>query len=167
MSLFWSAAAVALTAAVAAVVRSGRWRADRVAKLFVGAGLLMCVGPVTVHPILGDRHRDKRGLRPFLSTIVWANANDQPIGINTAPKVPELAPFTTRSGLRLSVPTAGVGQCIDAPLPCTPNPANNLRLRKPGDISSGFAVDGEWEMQRWPYDWQSNFLPALRTLERR
>jgi hypothetical protein len=46
----------------------------------------------------------------------------------------------TESGLRLYVPAKG-DQCWDAPLPCTPFPHRNLRLRRPASLTSGFLRD--------------------------
>jgi hypothetical protein len=60
-------------------------------------------------------------------------------GFHPMPTV-ELKEFVTNSGLILYVPQKG-DQCWDAPLPCTPYPKLNLRLRKEGDMSSGFMLD--------------------------
>ncbi len=51
----------------------------------------------------------------------------------------EVRRFTTFSGLELYVPTAD-DLCWDAPLPCTPYPNGNLRLREPGNMGAGFTV---------------------------
>jgi hypothetical protein len=56
----------------------------------------------------------------------------KPAGIPRA----RLTPFTTASGLELTVPA--VGACWAAPLPCTPCPRAALRLRRPGQLSDGF-----------------------------
>jgi hypothetical protein len=48
--------------------------------------------------------------------------------------------YATRSGLILYVPVSG-DQCWDAPLPCTPYPSPDLRLRRPGDLSGGFMLE--------------------------
>lgn len=57
------------------------------------------------------------------------------------PQTPVVATerFTTDSGLTLYVPATG-NQCWDSPLPCTPYPNAALRLRRPGDLRSGFTV---------------------------
>jgi len=47
--------------------------------------------------------------------------------------------FKTNSGLTLFVPNNG-DQCWDAPLPCTPYPNSNLRLRTDGNIAAGVAM---------------------------
>ena len=49
--------------------------------------------------------------------------------------------FVTRSGLTIYVPQNGT-QCWDAPLPCARRALPNLRLRREGDISRGFILDG-------------------------
>lgn len=77
---------------------------------------------------------------------------------------PALRPYVTASGLVLAVPSDGA-RCWDAPLPCTPHPAPNLRLRRPGDLGSGFATDGRWLAADWPNP-ESRFLALHRCLER-
>jgi hypothetical protein len=57
-----------------------------------------------------------------------------------APPDPPLKSFVTRSGLLLYVPEKG-DQCWDAPLPCTPYPNSDLRLRSQGDTSHGFMLE--------------------------
>jgi hypothetical protein len=49
----------------------------------------------------------------------------------------EVVTFVTDSGLELYVPKER-GRCWDAPLPCTPYPKPDLRLRREGDLRSGF-----------------------------
>jgi hypothetical protein len=44
------------------------------------------------------------------------------------------------SGLRVYVPEEG-DQCWDSPIPCTPYFNPDLRLRIPGDLSSGFMIE--------------------------
>jgi len=43
------------------------------------------------------------------------------------------------SGMRVNVPENQV--CWYAPLPCTPEPHPGLRMRKPGNLGAGFAID--------------------------
>jgi hypothetical protein len=57
------------------------------------------------------------------------------------PPVMPMKIFTTDSGLVLNTPVAFI-QCWDAPLPCTPCPQKGLRLRKSGQLKSGFVIDG-------------------------
>jgi hypothetical protein len=100
----------------------------------------------------------------LLRALVHANLHAPEAGrwLHTSHPTPELEHYTTRSGLVLGVPTGDGARCWDAPIPCTPNPAPNLRLRVPGDLASGFVVDGEWRMEHWPERWRSELLPALR-----
>jgi hypothetical protein len=87
--------------------------------------------------------------------------------IAPTPALPTLTTYTTRSGLALNVPSGELARSWSAPLPCTPNPASNLRLRRSGRLGSGFVVDGAWQMEHWPEPWRPNFLPALRDAWRR
>ncbi len=63
------------------------------------------------------------------------------------PRAPEVRTYVTRSGLSLHVVDH---RCWDTPIPCTPNPAPNLRLRVAGQLGKGFVVDGPWQMENWP-----------------
>ena len=72
---------------------------------------------------------------------------------------PELTTYRTRSGLLLNtVPN----RCWNAELPCTPNPAPNLRLRDTSNMARGFVLDGPWAMENWPLNTQPGFLSAWR-----
>ena len=75
-----------------------------------------------------------------------------------------LQPYHTDSGLVLNVPSGSrAPRCWDAPPPCTPNPAANLRLRVPGELESGFVLaDGQWKMEHWPEPWRPHLLGAIR-----
>jgi hypothetical protein len=48
-----------------------------------------------------------------------------------------VAPLQTRSGLVVLIPQES-SHCWYAPLPCTPEPRADLRLRRPGDLAAGF-----------------------------
>ncbi|HEY8120842.1 MAG TPA: hypothetical protein VII78_05945 [Myxococcota bacterium] len=86
---------------------------------------------------------------------------------------PEIETFTTDSGLVLN---RVQHHCWDAPIPCTANPSPALRLRRAGDLRSGFSVDGKWQMQSWPYagaqldefraTWRTHFPAADRAATR-
>ena len=52
---------------------------------------------------------------------------------------PDLRVYKTHSGLELNMPRTG-GQCWSLPLPCTPQPRRNLRLRESGNLGAGFVV---------------------------
>ncbi len=57
---------------------------------------------------------------------------------------PRVHPVTLASGLVVNVPEVAQS-CWDAPLPCTPFPNPALRLRRAGDLESGFVLDGNAE----------------------
>ncbi len=147
-ALFWSLAALCLAECQRRCAPAGMRTGYAIALTFVLVSPLV-VGPpsVRLHTLF------TRTAHPVLPTL------DGSVAVKT---------FTTDSGLELNVPvreTARFGApnaCWDAPLPCTPNPAPNLRLRVPGDLSAGFRVDGGWQMQDWPYYWHSYFLPEWR-----
>jgi hypothetical protein len=65
-------------------------------------------------------------------------AKTQP-GLPPLPRA-DCTEYVTRSGLILYVPVNG-DHCWDAPLPCTPYPSPDLRLRRPGDLSGGFMLE--------------------------
>jgi hypothetical protein len=52
-----------------------------------------------------------------------------------------LVEHITDFGLAVYTPAEGEDQCWDSPLPCSPNYSPSLRLRKPGDLASGFICD--------------------------
>jgi hypothetical protein len=74
-----------------------------------------------------------------------------------------MRPWRTSSGLRLWVPER-LNRCFRAPLPCTPHPAANLRLRA-GSLGGGFRVLGGWQPNRWPNP-RSDFLAGWRERHR-
>jgi hypothetical protein len=77
----------------------------------------------------------------FLAQQVIPNVHNprgEAFGRAAIPVVP-VTEFTTRSGLRLYIPVEAL-VVWDAPLPNTPFPNPDLRLRHKGDLSSGFAV---------------------------
>jgi len=53
----------------------------------------------------------------------------------------KMTTYVTRFGLLLHVPVKPNKPCWDAPLPCTPYPKPYLRLRRKGDLRSGFVLD--------------------------
>jgi hypothetical protein len=84
------------------------------------------------------------GLSLYLFYVMKVNGPGLDHGFHPAPKI-VMTSYVTRSGLTILVPaTEGPGMmsyCWDAPLPCTPRPDPNLRLRKEGDIRAGFVLD--------------------------
>jgi hypothetical protein len=123
----------------------------------VALGVLLGLSTLVISPMF---LAIRRGERPF-AAIVKANLNRPGTDLWFQPieGKPELSPYRTRSGLLLNtVPN----RCWDAPLPCTPVPAANLRLRDPSSMAKGFVVDGSWAMENWPLNTQPDFLTAWR-----
>jgi len=77
--------------------------------------------------------------RPWSLNINIIPAGTDKFGLYSTPKE-ELKEFVTRSGLTLYVPVTGE-KCWDAPLPCTPYPNRNLKLRRADDMRHGFVFD--------------------------
>jgi hypothetical protein len=154
MPLFWALAAVCAAQAFHLGAATSAGRVKRVTAI---ACLVLGVSPAIVNPVLVAQGSPIRAVlrhnlrRP--GTDTWL----QPLG-GTA----RLRTFTTASGLTVNVPVRNGGRCWDAPLPCTPNPAPNLRLRHSETLAAGFAVDGGWQMLDWPWDWLPHFLPTWR-----
>ncbi len=75
----------------------------------------------------------------LISRIYYAPLIVRPTGNNGLTPIPvaALKQFTTNSRLVLFVPLKP-DQCWDSPLPCTPYPSPNLRLRRPNEIRNGF-----------------------------
>jgi hypothetical protein len=113
----------------------------------LGLALLVGLSPFGAGVVLGSfsgRTTVRQEIRQLLVV------RDAPIEWWFAPTpVPDVTTFTTDTGLDLVVPTRDY-RCFRAPLPCTSQPASNLALRRPPDISSGFRTDGRWLQQNWP-----------------
>jgi hypothetical protein len=60
-------------------------------------------------------------------------------GFEPSPR-PPVIPVRLDTGLVVNYPGASQ-TCWDGPLPCTPEPNRALRLRRPGDLGSGFELD--------------------------
>ena len=106
---------------------------------------LVAAVPVVYPAALQARASGRTVASAMRTTLVHHPAGDW---LRNVPS-PRTTEFTTASGLRLRVPT-GDNRCWLAELPCTPHPAENLRLRKPGDPGSGFVTNGVWMQRRWP-----------------
>jgi hypothetical protein len=161
--LFWSLAALCVTGCVRATWPDfvGRRRQFGYAALTA-----IALSPLYIDPIVLAIRQGRNPL-PMLARhnlggpgMAW--------GLPPLGGTVDVTPFTTRSADTLNVPARLTGQrampnaCWGAPLPCTPNPAPNLEVRVPADLRYGFRVNGAWEMQNWPYYWQSFFLPEWR-----
>jgi hypothetical protein len=133
--------------------------------------MVACLAALGVSPLLVEplRAAAERGINP-ITALARHNAVMPPENgwFHPVSRHTEVDTFITTSGLALNVPVrvpkaAGLpNACWDAPIPCTPNPAPNLRLREPGTLNQGFKIDGEWQMRDWPYHWETGFLPEWR-----
>jgi len=94
-----------------------------------------------VRAVIGEKNLMKgfRQLNINRAALVVGPGQDH--GFYATPSV-DLKTVETRSGLAIYVPQKG-DQCWDAPLPCTPYPNVNLRLRHEGDIRGGFILDSD------------------------
>ncbi len=153
--MFWSLAALCTVMAV------GAWRAesDPVSRPLLAAVMLLGLTPLVLTPLVKPLgvNRGLGVVRRIIAENIQLPGDSglfQPIA-----KHPTVTTYVTRSGLQLNFPP---GRCWDAPIPCTPNPAPNLRLRVEGRLDRGFAVDGAWAMEHWPADRRHDFLPAFR-----
>lgn len=152
MFLFWTLAATAVAEA------ARRWgRRDRVA-----AWSLIAVALVAASVPIADRmaRAALAGNNPLgAAADVLISRPGSDGGLGPVPE-PDLDVYTTRSGLRLTVPRED-NRCWAAPPPCTPHPAPNLELRREGDPGAGFRIVGEWSPLRWPNLWD-DFLERWR-----
>ena len=136
-------------------------RPETTCRLVLGI-FLLSVAPCFVGPFWPTEKTANS--KPLIGRFLDYNFNksDQASWLQSGVRKPKLATFTTDSGLVLNVPVGRMGRSWNAPIPCTPNPAPNLRLRKPGDLGSGFVVDGGWQMKNWPEAWRPRLLPTMR-----
>ncbi len=153
---FWTLTALLWTKAA---VLSGWLDAPARKRLVFIAACAVGVSPMVINPVV-DWFFGKPS-ENVVKMIYHANVKVPPKGEWYGPVVGRwsVRPYTTHSGLVLNVPRT---RCFDAPVPCTPNPAPNLRLRVPGRIDRGFVVDGSWQMINWPEPWRPAVLPAFR-----
>lgn len=162
-AFFWALAALATARAVLSAAPDRLW-SSRLGRGALGLGLL----PVLL--LYSPGPGAEGGILELPLGIVRANLVIPPSGTwhKPTPASPLVSDYSTTSGLVLHVPSSGgAPRCWYAPLPCTPNPAPNLRLREEGRMRSGFRVDGVWDMRDWPERWRPELLPALRRNWRR
>ncbi len=150
---FWTAAAL-VWGQVSPLWRTAGRNAPRG---FVGFCVALSLASMVITPLTSRR---SKGEGP-LTTILKANLNrpDPGFWARPVPMPAKTALYTTRTGLNL---TAALDLCWDTPIPCTPTPDPNLRLRDQARLARGFAVQGSWQMQNWPLSWQPDFLAAFR-----
>jgi hypothetical protein len=119
----------------------------RLARQAVVALAVLGASPLLLRPLLTPAPGDRR-LSPLRRVVeVNLRLRGQASGLYRKPSPPALGKYETTSGLELNV---AARRCGDAPLPCTPNPAANLRRRVDGRLDRGFLVDGPWMMENWP-----------------
>jgi hypothetical protein len=143
MAMFWTAAAIL----AAGVCQAGAIDLGRSLGTVRAAITALGLSSVLVVPLIDPHPRIRK--EPALSRVLWT-ALLLPGGdawFYPTPAQEEGEALVTATGLHLTV--AG-SRCAALPPPCTPNPAPNVRLRTPGDIRSGFVVDGPWMMENWP-----------------
>lgn len=136
---------------------AGRWVAKLAPPVCLAAGLMLAglpLGGVLVHEL---RANPETGRRAALMVLAPAPQPETWFGV-TRWEYPSL-PYRTASGLDLVRPD--FHRCSRAPLLCTSHPARNLRLREPGNLRRGFAVDGGWKAERYPNP-NSDFLSVWR-----
>jgi hypothetical protein len=159
--LFWTAAAACVSAAATQPGSRTRSGAARVAVV------VLALSPLIVEPAIGAIRSRSSVVRAVVNRNGFTR--EFRLGSAVAPAPPVVRPFVTASGLVLNVPVKSApivnglpNACFNAPLPCTPTPSPSLRLRTPGNLGGGFAVDGVWAMEDWPFYWRGYFLPEWR-----
>jgi hypothetical protein len=158
---FWTL--TALLASQAYLLGGANVNARLVRRVFTAACVL-ALSPAVVNPLV--EWYVAHSIESPAKVIIRANFRIPPDGewYQRPLGRPILSPYQTLSGLVVNVPEQ---RCWAGPLPCTPNPAPNLRLRVPGRLDKGFMVDGAWQMINWPEPWRATFLPAWRESRRR
>jgi hypothetical protein len=82
--------------------------------------------------------------------LLWSSYFRPSVGVRTFLRLPEarVMPHRTNSGLLVNVPVE-TNQCWNAPLPCSPYFNETLRLREPGKLERGFAVEESGTAVKW------------------
>ncbi|HXG44932.1 MAG TPA: hypothetical protein VNJ71_09280 [Gemmatimonadales bacterium] len=140
----WSAAALGMASLALLLKRPAFGAVDRAV---LRAVVILAASVLLVKPLAAPHPKDL-GLSParrLLSELFLLPSPEAALADERHPV--EVRTYVTRSGLSLNVVDH---RCWDTPIPCTPNPAPNLRLRVPGRLARGFVVDGPWQMENWP-----------------
>ena len=157
--LIWILAALLVAGCFHRLGGGASWDA---ARRYWLALLVVGVSPLPIHPVVSapPSHR----ALPAWRRLVLENLMlpGQPVLLQPTPFNPKSTQYLTRSGLALAFTSR---TCATHAIPCTPNPAPNLRLRVPGDIRHGFEVDGGWQMQFWPAN-RPLFTAAIAEMDR-
>jgi hypothetical protein len=155
--LFWILAALCAGQIVSKCIRSARHQILTVLPI---VSLLIGALPAGFHLTLKSAEYAQQGDHPlldFFKGLLTKPGSD--LWLHPMPTA-NLQTFTTESGLQLYVPEED-NRCFNAPLPCTPHPAHNLRLRRAESLGFGFVVDGQWCPLRWPNP-STDFLSSWR-----
>ncbi|HEX4931734.1 MAG TPA: hypothetical protein VFV33_01065 [Gemmatimonadaceae bacterium] len=157
--LLWILAALAVAGCFRRLGGGESWGS---ARRYWLALLIVGVSPLVIHPLVSAPPAHRR--LPAWKRLVLENVMlpSRPTLLQPTPFQPNVTRYVTRSGLPLHF-TSRI--CASTPIPCTPNPAPNLRLREPGRLDRGFAVDGGWQMQFWPAN-RPLFTAAIAELDR-
>ena len=142
--LFWATMA---TCWVGVVRMAPPEQANQAARALGLGVLLLTLSQPLLDPLLSTS-RAEAG-ESILTRVVRRNLRYPDDKAWPSPKIHSSAvrQYQTDGGLTLTVPA---DRCWSRPLPCTPNPAKNLRLRVPGRLDGGFVIDGPWRMENWP-----------------
>jgi hypothetical protein len=137
-------------------IESIRARAFRLAAPAVLAMILagLPLAGTVVHEV---RSAKRAPYRTAFRTLVPAPASDTWLR-PTRWEYPAV-PYRTASGLELLRP--GFHRCSRGSILCTSHPAENLELRRPGNLAAGFRVNGGWKGERFPNP-TANFLAVWR-----
>lgn len=156
--LFWILAALTVATCFQRLGGGTNWNT---ARRYWLALLVVGLSPLLIHPIVSAPPPHRR--LPVWKRLVLENVllPGPATLLHPTPFRPRVARYVTRSGLALQFVA---GRCVDTTIPCTPNPAPNLRLRVPGRLDRGFAVDSAWQMQFWPAN-RPAFTAAVAELD--
>ena len=132
---------------------------QRLAKIGFALLLVGALLPVAGHLRAESKRLDGGYVAAFRETLWLPPGTDQGFYPLSKPKPRE---FITDSGLQIY---AYKTKCWDGKLPCSQDPVRNLWLRRPGDLSSGFRIEGEWQPEPRPGSPGETFLEEWRRLE--
>ena len=156
-AMFWCLAAIAAGIAAQGSAPAGAQDRGRVDRIAPGFAAVLALLPIAGTMVEVARNAEADPARAAFGVVY--TAPDADVWFIPSRWEYPATTYVTRSGLELLVPTGH--RCGRAPIPCTSHPAANLRLRRPGDLSAGFAVAGDWQAERFPSPF-TNFLDVWR-----